>query len=135
MRLNLLGERYGYLTVISPVENINGRTAWLCKCDCGNEITVLTKYLRGKKKTSCGCKEDKGFASLHYIDGTCVEMLKTKTIRSNNRSGYTGVFFDKASKKWRAEIMLQGKRKCLGKFKYKRDAIKARKTAEVDLHQ
>lgn len=76
----------------------------------------------------------KVFASLHYIDGTCVEMLKTKTIRSNNRSGYTGVFFDKASKKWRAEIMLQCKRKCLGKFKYKRDAIKARKTAVEELH-
>lgn len=76
-----------------------------------------------------------GKTILHYIDGTCVEMLKTKKIRSNNRSGCTGVCFDKASKKWRAEIMLKGKRKCLGKFKYKRDAVKARKTAEEELHQ
>ena len=37
-KLNLLNEKYGMLTVIAEAPNINGRTAWLCKCDCGNEI-------------------------------------------------------------------------------------------------
>jgi len=39
-KLNLAGERYGKLTVLRPAENISGRTAWLCRCDCGKETIV-----------------------------------------------------------------------------------------------
>lgn len=53
------GQRFGKLTVIEQVENRtcdNGTSLiqWLCKCDCGNEIKVTSKSLRGGKK-SCGC--------------------------------------------------------------------------------
>lgn len=34
---NLIGQRFGMLTVIQRTENIGGRAAWLCKCDCGGE--------------------------------------------------------------------------------------------------
>ena len=54
-KLNLLGEKYGKLTVIAEAPNIGGRTAWLCKCDCGNEIQVITKSLRNGNTKSCGC--------------------------------------------------------------------------------
>jgi hypothetical protein len=41
----LVGKRFGKLTVISPVETIiepsgTRRTAYLCRCDCGNEVIV-----------------------------------------------------------------------------------------------
>lgn len=34
-KLDLTGQRYGELTVLSPAENVDGRTAWLCRCGCG----------------------------------------------------------------------------------------------------
>lgn len=132
-RLDLSGQIYGHLTAIKPAENIKGRSAWLCKCQCGNECVVTTKDLRSGKRTTCGCRWP-GLESLHYIDGTCIEMIRSKTVRSNNKSGVPGVFFDKSSGKWRVEIMFQGKRKCLGRFSHLSDAIKARLAEEEKLH-
>ena len=50
---------------------------------------------------------------------------------SNNTSGVIGVHWEKARKKWRATIMLNGKRKNLGYFINKEDAIKARKEGAI----
>ena len=36
-----------------PSKNSNAR--WLCKCDCGNETTVLGTTLRRGESKSCGC--------------------------------------------------------------------------------
>ena len=54
MSLNLVGQKFGYLTVIEPT--YKGKTkAWLCKCNCGNEIIVTTGHLRSGHTKSCGC--------------------------------------------------------------------------------
>ena len=132
-KLDLTNQSFGHLTAISPAEKIKGRTAWLCRCMCGNECVVTTKDLRSGKRTTCGCRSP-GLESLHYIDGTCIEMIRSKTVRSNNKSGVPGVFYDKSKDKWRAEIMFQGKRKCLGRFSHLSDAIKARLAEEEKLH-
>lgn len=134
-KLNLTGQKFGELTVIRTAPNIKNKTAWLCSCDCGGKRIVRTKDLRAGKVTSCGsCKQNNGLDTLHYVDGTCIEMLQSTTIRSNNRSGHTGVFQDSRSGKWRAEIMLQGKRKSLGRFPTLSDAVKAREKAKEQLH-
>ena len=48
------GNRYGTLTVQSLTKDKNNRTAWLCKCDCGNEKIVRGPDLRKGRITSCG---------------------------------------------------------------------------------
>lgn len=53
---DLTGIRFGKLTAIKP----NGKTKqnmvlWLCKCDCGNEVTVRGTNLSQKRTKSCGC--------------------------------------------------------------------------------
>lgn len=59
-KLNLLYERFGNLVVIDEAPNKdNGRTAWLCQCDCGNTKIVGTKELRSGETKSCGCLRDK----------------------------------------------------------------------------
>ena len=131
--IDLSGMKFGTLTAIRRVENINGRVAWLCRCECGNEVVTLTKYLRSGKRTNCGCRKH-GVEVLHYIDGTCVEMLQSNTVRSNNRSGTTGVFFDPRQNKWRAEIMFKGERTYLGRFSSYDDAVRARSEAKERLH-
>ena len=132
-KLDLTNQSFGYLTAISPAEKIKGRTAWLCRCTCGNECVVTTKDLRSGKRTTCGCRSP-GLESLHYIDGTCIEMIRSKSVRSNNKSGVPGVFYGKSKDKWRAEIMFQGKRRCLGRFVNYQDAVKARIREEERLH-
>lgn len=56
--INLIGNRYGRLTVVSLVNDIAGTnvpTRWLCKCECGNETTVMGYNLRNGNTRSCGC--------------------------------------------------------------------------------
>ena len=51
----LVGQRYGRLTVIEQAGKKNGFTNWLCECDCGNMIVVQgTRLVHGQTK-SCGC--------------------------------------------------------------------------------
>ena len=72
--------------------------------------------------------------ALHYIDGTNIEILKSKKLKSNNKSGVTGVFWLDVNKNWIAYIKFKNRRYHLGSFKNRDDAIEARKTAEAQLH-
>ena len=55
-RVDLTNKKFGKLIVIEPAPNkSNGRTAWLCQCECGNDIVVGTKELQNGDTQSCGC--------------------------------------------------------------------------------
>jgi len=72
-KINLIGQRFGRLTVISDAgirTSKNGRKfyIWNCACDCGNTSVVTTSNLRGNKVLSCGCyKKDRAFEA-NYIN-------------------------------------------------------------------
>jgi hypothetical protein len=57
MRLeNLIGQTFGMLTAIEPAVRRQGRTTWLCRCECGNLVTVTGDKLKKISGTkSCGC--------------------------------------------------------------------------------
>ena len=55
MARDITGERSGKLIAIRNVGIINGRTTWLCKCDCGNERLVTQKLFVSNHVKSCGC--------------------------------------------------------------------------------
>lgn len=52
---DLSGKRFGRLTVIAEAPHYKGRTAWLCRCDCGNKTIVISKRLKNGMTKSCGC--------------------------------------------------------------------------------
>lgn len=54
--LNLIGQRFGRLTVLSK-ESMNKyrKITWLCKCDCGREKIIVSGHLRSGHTKSCGC--------------------------------------------------------------------------------
>lgn len=61
-KIEMLGNRYGHLTVVGEAENTNaGQAKWKCQCDCGNTTIVRGQDLRNGKTQSCGCKY--GFVS------------------------------------------------------------------------
>ena len=129
-KLVLTGQRYGKLAVLEPAENVGGRTAWRCRCDCGKETVVMTAHLRSGQTTSCGCKP-----KVTLVDGTCVELIRSKTIRKNNTSGATGVEWIPRTRQWKAVIFFKGKRHYLGSYGKFEDAVKARKRAEEELFE
>lgn len=55
-KIDLTGQRFGRLLVICEYGRDKHRSVlWLCKCSCGNEVTVNGDYLRNGHTTSCGC--------------------------------------------------------------------------------
>ena len=137
-KLDLVGQKFGRLTVVAPADNIGSRTAWRCRCDCGQEAVVNTVRLRSGRTISCGCGRTgsgAGLNSLTYIDGTCVEMLAARTVRRNNTSGVPGVDWQASKQLWRAAICFKGRRRYLGSYRRFEDAVKARKRAEEELFQ
>ena len=62
---NLVGQKFGKLTVISKAKSILGGDtikrywgAWNCQCNCGNTKIVKTVHLNKGQVTSCGCLYD-----------------------------------------------------------------------------
>ena len=59
--LDITGLKFGKLTVISldglrdQKNSTHGAKSWNVKCECGNEIIVMERYLLSGNKISCGC--------------------------------------------------------------------------------
>lgn len=53
--IDLTGQRFGRLVVVSRAPNKSKHTMWNCVCDCGNETIVSADSLRRGATTSCGC--------------------------------------------------------------------------------
>jgi hypothetical protein len=53
---DMIGKRYGRLTVISQVPKEKGKPiCFNCKCDCGNDCIANKYRLLDGQKMSCGC--------------------------------------------------------------------------------
>lgn len=51
--IDLVGERIGNLLVIS--RDSKGSKKWVCKCDCGNIVSIFGSSLRQGSPRNCGC--------------------------------------------------------------------------------
>lgn len=50
-RIDLTGQVFGMLTVVSPAKT----ASWLCRCECGKDVIYQTADLLHGKRKSCGC--------------------------------------------------------------------------------
>lgn len=60
MRKNLIGNRYGRLTVVDEADDLVSSSGyhtvrWKCLCDCGTEVIIRGKCLTQGVTKSCGC--------------------------------------------------------------------------------
>lgn len=54
--IDMTGLRFGRLTVVERASNNKHNCVmWLCRCDCGKDVTVLGASLRNGSTRSCGC--------------------------------------------------------------------------------
>ena len=69
-KINLVGQRFGKLTVIEEYGRTQAQTVlWKCICDCGNETIVRGTCLRNGHTTSCGCNKSKATIERNYKHG------------------------------------------------------------------
>ncbi len=70
---NLVGKRFGKLTVIQETDIKYSKHRWLCKCDCGGFTTASTSNLKSGHSTTCGC-----YRKTHGETGTRLYGIWTK---------------------------------------------------------
>lgn len=70
------GNVYGRLTVIgigAYKTRRDGRRdyrlSWLCQCECGSKVSIISASLRSGNSTSCGCLRRENFKSLTLPEG------------------------------------------------------------------
>lgn len=134
---DLVGFKFNDLTVLKKIKD----GIWECKCVCGNVVQVSSGRLVNNITKSCGCKKRLSSKSnaqtmlkvnhdKNFKEGTSLAMLQPKKISINNKSGRTGVCWNKTKQKWDAYITIKRKRIYLGSYKNKEKAISVRETAE-----
>ncbi len=68
--VDLVGQKFGRLTVLKQAiysEGIRkGKIYWLCRCDCGKTISVLSSCLKRGGTLSCGCYRRELFAQRYW---------------------------------------------------------------------
>ena len=88
-RLDIIGVRYGRLTVVKEIEPKGRIRRFLCRCDCGNEKIASMNLLRSGRTKSCGClhREKTSLANLKDLTGqhfgrlTVIERSKKIDVR------------------------------------------------------
>lgn len=55
--IEMAGQRFGRLVVLARAGSRNAQATWLCRCDCGQEVTVSSGPLRSGRQVSCGCRQ------------------------------------------------------------------------------
>ena len=79
---NLIGQKFGRLTVIERLENTkDGQTRWLCQCECGNKTSVRISNLKNGHVKSCGCLNRE------------LTSKRSKKYNSYDLSGEYGIFY------------------------------------------
>ena len=67
--IDLRGKIFTRLTVVERADNIGKKTAWLCKCSCGNSVIVMGTSLTSGNTKSCGCLHNEQLAKRNYKHG------------------------------------------------------------------
>ena len=80
MAEDLVGQKFGKLTVLSFDKILNKHTYWLCNCECGKITSVRSDQLKDGTTKSCGCF----LSESTRIRNTTHSMSKTKFYKTWN---------------------------------------------------
>lgn len=68
-KIDITGQRFGKLVARESLGFKNGKTRWLCDCDCGNQHSADLTHLRSGHIPSCGCLRKKKFIERNTTHG------------------------------------------------------------------
>lgn len=77
--VNLVGEKYGRLSVVALDRLQNHKTYWKCVCDCGLTVVVTGNNLSSGNTKSCGCLRREGAQALGRLNAVHGESHSTRT--------------------------------------------------------
>lgn len=66
-KIDIIGKKFGRLTVVSYSHSKGYRHYYLCKCDCGNEKIILKGNLLQGYTQSCGCLQKERASDAHSL--------------------------------------------------------------------
>lgn len=89
---DLTEQVFGKLTVIELDQESSGRRKWICKCSCGNTVSVREYNLKSGNTKSCGCTRK---------EKSSVRNLNVKQVKTRDNQG--GVYYFQPG-----EIILKG---------------------------
>ena len=132
--VDITDRQFGRLTAKYPLKDRErkGGVVWHCKCECGNEVDIPYNWLMYSGMQSCGCQRREHEQSLStyltHVNGTSLDMIRSKKVPNDNTTGYRGVYLIKG--KYVAKIVFQKKAYYLGVYDNIEEAAEARKEAE-----
>lgn len=104
-RRDLAGKKFGYLTAIERLEEINNHSIYKCQCDCGNYKQVRASHLLANNITTCGSCGIRNDNYEHIeIASTVFTKIKNEARRMNREFNLTLEYL------W--ELYIQQNRKC-----------------------
>lgn len=72
---NIEGKKFGRLTVFSISPHKPGtRVKWMCRCDCGRDVTVAAHSLKSGLTASCGCLQKDRTSAVNTTHGATGSM-------------------------------------------------------------
>jgi hypothetical protein len=96
---HIVGKKYGKLVVLKQLDSDkNGKSQWLCKCDCENEHIARASDLNSGKIISCGCFRE-GVLKTHGHSGERIYRIwhgmVSRTKYPNRFYSNRGILLDK----------------------------------------
>ncbi len=69
--VDIKGQSYGRLVVLKrhPKNTAAGKARWVCRCSCGQTLTVIGGDLRSGRTQSCGCYQVEQTSQSNYRHG------------------------------------------------------------------
>lgn len=131
IKRDLTGQRFGMLVVLKQADE--EYNSFICKCDCGNEITVTRGHLINGSIKSCGCLKSTNMKKTQrnaFFDGTAIYAIKNGKANKNNSTGVKGVCFLPAQNKYMAYLTIKKKNINLGYYDTLEEAKQTRLRAE-----
>lgn len=95
MSENMIGNKYGKLTVIKQVESGKRGRMYECLCECGNSKAFAGKDLRRLNHKSCGClRHGLSYTPIHQAWGNMKRRCNDPKNKSYARYGGRGITYD-----------------------------------------
>jgi hypothetical protein len=80
--IDLTGQIFGRLTVLSRAERSGKDTRWLCLCECGNKRTTVGSRLKRGTCQSCGCLRNENVRAARLTHGHTVGHTQSTEYRT-----------------------------------------------------